>query len=574
MRSLRTRRETAYYRRYLFAVGAVAAATLATALLRLWMPEQSPNYVLFFAAVAVSAGYGGFWPGVASAFLAAFIVDYFYIDPLLSLSIDDHKQSVQLALFQLVGVVISGMSEWLRSAVRRAEGAWEETESARRRVSFLAKAGVALDSSLDYATTLDSLAHIIVPTLADWCAIDILESDNSIRPLAVAHIEPGKEALVRSLQCRYPLDAQGRHPVQSALKTEQANLFQDIPESAVVAAGRDEGHLNALRALNIRSYLCVPMRGRSGMLGTILFVSAARLRYNETDRTLAEDLARRAALALDNARLYQDAQEEIRERMRTEEELARNQEEVKALNERLRRSMVETHHRVKNNLQIITAMVDMRLMEDKETVSVEEIKRLKAYIYALAAVHDILTQEAKQEGEEQSISVKAILEKLLPLMQQTAGNRHIDYALEDARLSAKQGTSLALIVNELVSNAIKYGRGEIVVRMRVSDAPPGGTATAVIANGHTPQSSAAPTTVIEAAAKEAEATQQLLARLEVCDDGPGFPPNFDPGRAANTGLDLIENLSRWDLGGKALFENRPEGGGRVVISFPLTGTER
>jgi two-component sensor histidine kinase len=247
---------------------------------------------------------------------------------------------------------------------------------------------------------------------------------------------------------------------------------------------------------------------------------------------------------VENAQLFREAQEEIVVRKATEEALERKQEEVEALNTRLRRAMIETHHRVKNNLQIITAMVDMRLMDGDAMIPAAEIAHLGSYIKTLAAVHDILTLEARDVDEPQDVSAKAIMEKLLPLMQQTAPGRYIAYRLKEARLPAKQGTSLALVVNELVANAMKYGRGDIEVDMRVEQSP------AEFPNANAP-----------------------VLVLCVCDDGPGFDPDFDPASDANTGLDLIHNLSRWDLGGKACYENRPEGGARVVVYVPLKPAE-
>jgi PAS domain S-box-containing protein len=217
-------------------------------------------------------------------------------------------------------------------------------------------------------------------------------------------------------------------------------------------------------------------------------------------------------------------------RKRAEEALARSQTQLQAVNQRLKRAMTETHHRVKNNLQIIAAMVDLRLMDSGEVVAAEEVKRLGTHVRTLATVHDVLTHQAKQDEHAQYISAKQVLEKLLPLMQQTAGGRNILFRVDDAHLSARQGTSLALVVNELVSNALKYGRTDVHVRLDVVD--------------HT-------------------------ARLVVEDDGDGFDEGFDPAAAAETGLDLVESLSQWDLGGNTSYENRPEGGACVTVTFPL-----
>lgn len=205
---------------------------------------------------------------------------------------------------------------------------------------------------------------------------------------------------------------------------------------------------------------------------------------------------------------------------------------IQALNERLQRSMTETHHRVKNNLQIISAMIDLQVMENRASVPIEEFSRLNAHVRSLAAVHEVLTEEAKRDQQAQFLSAGAVLNRLLPMVQQTMDSRRLRYRIEDARVPAHQGTSLALITDELILNALKYGRGDIEVAFTVE----GQTAT-----------------------------------LQVLDDGKGFPEGFDPLTAANTGLDLVRNLVAWELKGTLRYENREGGGARVVVTIPLNG---
>lgn len=214
-----------------------------------------------------------------------------------------------------------------------------------------------------------------------------------------------------------------------------------------------------------------------------------------------------------------------------QESQRRNQAEIEALNARLRRSMTETHHRVKNNLQIIAAMIDMQVLDGEETLPTSEFVRLGHQVRTLAVVHDLLTIQAKADGEADWVSARAMLEKLLPLLQSAAGERQILSKVEDARLSARQGTSLALLTNELVSNALKHGIGDVEVTF---------------------------------------AANQNSARLEVCDDGPGFPPGFDVNSLQTTGLGLVESLSRRDLGGSACYKNRLQGGAKVIILMQIT----
>jgi PAS domain S-box-containing protein len=218
-------------------------------------------------------------------------------------------------------------------------------------------------------------------------------------------------------------------------------------------------------------------------------------------------------------------------RKRTEESLKAHQEDILELNEKLQRAMTETHHRVKNNLQVIAAMIDMRIMDGAGTVSIEELQMLSAHVRTLATVHDLLTQQAKAHGDAREISAAEVLERLLALMGETTGGRSIQAQITDATLTPKQATSMGLVLNELVSNAIKYGKGDIEVSFQ---------------------------------------TNEENALLRISDNGPGFPPAFDAKNGSNTGLDLVDNLSHWDLGGHICYENRQEGGAQITVTFPLT----
>ncbi len=228
-----------------------------------------------------------------------------------------------------------------------------------------------------------------------------------------------------------------------------------------------------------------------------------------------------------NVALWFGTNTDVSEQRGIEEDLRHHQAEIEALNVRLARAMRETHHRVKNNLQVIAALVEL---QSDDLGGGSAVQRLKQHVRALATIHDMLTQQAKADTDTSVVSARDVLLRLIPVLQETSGERRIQADIAEARLSVQKATSLALLVSECVGNAIKHATGEVEITLEVAD----GT-----------------------------------ARLEVCDDGPGFPPDFDPRRAANTGLELIESTARWDLRGELVYENREQGGGRVVVTFPL-----
>src|SRR5215218_10199983 len=191
---------------------------------------------------------------------------------------------------------------------------------------FLAESGATLSSSLDYRDTLANVARLAVPTLADWCAIDVMEEDGTVERLAVEHSDPEKVALAYELQERYPSNTETTRGVGKVLKTGEPDMMAEIPEELLDQAAMDVEHRAIMRELGLRSYMVVPMVARGRSHGAITLVSAeSGRRYEETDLRLAEELARRAALAVDNAKLYEEAQREIAERRDAEEALLQSE---------------------------------------------------------------------------------------------------------------------------------------------------------------------------------------------------------------------------------------------------------
>jgi signal transduction histidine kinase len=194
----------------------------------------------------------------------------------------------------------------LYESERRAR---RDAEEAHRRLSFLAEASTILSSSLDYEATLQAVARLVVPHLADWCAVDVTESEQELARIAVAHTSLAHDELLqRAGQLRPPEYDDPVGPF-AVLRRGLAELAPHVLDDLLGSlAGDDEG-AETLRELGFASYMCVPMHGRDHVLGTILFASGEPGRYAEGDLALAEELARSAAAAVENALLYRQVEE-------------------------------------------------------------------------------------------------------------------------------------------------------------------------------------------------------------------------------------------------------------------------
>ncbi len=192
----------------------------------------------------------------------------------------------------------------------REQLARAEAVAARRRLALLAAAGPTLSASLDYEETLEGITRLVVPELADWCLLDIVEEDGRVNQLAFVHADPQKENLLRKLLEHRRFGERDLGGVAEVLRTGRSLLLADVSDPILQDRAMSAEQLEVLRELEPRSAMSVPLLARGRILGAITLVSSGpEPRYDEEDLLLAENLAYRCALAVDNARLYRDRSE-------------------------------------------------------------------------------------------------------------------------------------------------------------------------------------------------------------------------------------------------------------------------
>jgi PAS domain S-box-containing protein len=194
----------------------------------------------------------------------------------------------------------------LQAAMMESErAAREQMERAHERLAFLAEASMLLSASLDPRKTLAKIAPLVVPRLADWCSIHVLDPDGGIQTVAVEHSDPDKLAVAREYQERFPSRPEDAAGVGLAIRTREPQLFPEITDEMLQQV--PEERRRAVRELGISSVMVVPLQARGKSLGAITFASSTPGRaFGKDELELAQDLARRAALAFDNARLYEE----------------------------------------------------------------------------------------------------------------------------------------------------------------------------------------------------------------------------------------------------------------------------
>lgn len=213
----------------------------------------------------------------------------------------------------------------------------DDQKRSEESLSFLSEASRILSSSLEYGITLKTVARLAVPIFADWCAVDMLGTDGSVNRLAVEHIDPNKVEIAHELQRRYPSGAGQSEALLQVLKSGKSQWAREIPDALLEVAIQDKERLSLLRSLGLRSYIMVPLVIRGETLGAITFASAESGRlYNEEDLAFAEQLAQRAALAVDNSKLYKETQQALE----------------------LREQAIELHRKVEERLSLLVQASD------------------------------------------------------------------------------------------------------------------------------------------------------------------------------------------------------------------------
>jgi PAS domain S-box-containing protein len=350
----------------------------------------------------------------------------------------------------------------------------KRAEDAQR---FLAEASGLLASSLDYETTLASVAKLAVPNLADWCVVHIIGDNGRLRQLAVVHTDLAKEEAARKHQERYPVDPDAAIGVPNVLRTGRAEFYPLVNQERLALLAQNEEVAAVLRRLDLKSCMIVPLVARNRTLGTITLATAESNRYYDVnDLTLAEDLAHRIALAVDNAGLYREAQDAVTARedaLRIRDELLRREhvarEEAETANRSKDEFLATVSHELRTPLNAILGWAHMlranKLDQTTQTRALETIERNA--ISQAQLIEDILDVSRIVTGklrlDVRPVELAAVIDAAIDAVRPAADAKgiRIDTIL-DPRAGPVSGdpNRLQQIVWNLVSNAVKFtGKG-------------------------------------------------------------------------------------------------------------------
>ncbi len=328
-----------------------------------------------------------------------------------------------------------------------------ERRRAERRESFLAAASERLMSSLDYTTTLSAVAAIAVPTLADWCAVDIVREDGDIEELALSHVDPSRIYTLRELSRLLKLDP--KWALREVVKRGRPLMITHADGEDLSRHASDARARELLSEVGFASALVVPLVARGRTLGALTFVSgSSQGGYDALDLAMAIDLSQRAAMAIDNADLYQRSQEAIRMR---EEFLSIASHELRTpLTPLLMQIQSLSRHLERSRNEPIDRERLQRSLDRAE----RQVDRLRALVETLLDVSRLATRGLELRLEDVDLS-EMLREVASSFAEQSARvDSPLTLSADDNVCGRWDRLRIEQVLTNLVANAIKYGAGK------------------------------------------------------------------------------------------------------------------
>jgi PAS domain S-box-containing protein len=363
---------------------------------------------------------------------------------------------------RLFTVILRDITERKRADAERAEilarerAARAAAEAAEARAVLLAEASTVLASSFDYGSTLATVARLTVPRLADWSVVDLVDGDGGpTRRQAVASGDPAKSGLAEALRS-FSVGPDGEHPVAKALRTGELQFVQEVSDAWLRAIATDAEHLRVLRELAPRAWISVPLVARARTFGALTFVAVApERRFGPADLGLAAELARRVAVAVDNARLYREAQEAIQVR---DQFLSIASHELKTP-----LTPLQLHvHKLQRSLARNWAATPPEQLVSQLEAMARQVRRMTGLVDNLLDISRLSAGRMDLELAEVDLVavVREVAGRFEPELERTGVALHV--RAEGSVTGFWDETRVEQIVTNLLSNALKYGMGQPV----------------------------------------------------------------------------------------------------------------
>ena len=342
----------------------------------------------------------------------------------------------------------------------------EQAEAQRRRAGFLAQASAALGASLDFNITLQRVAELAVPEIADWCAAFVTNGEGTVERTAVAHRDPTRIALATELYTKYPPTLSNGSAIATVIETGEPQFLPEVTEEMLLQNVKEPERLRLVRALNMKSVLVVPMSSRDRVFGALVFVTAESGRVlSPADLELAEALAARAAAAIDNSRLFRQVQWQLEERARTEAALVKTERLATA-----GRLAATIAHEINNPLEAVTNLIYLARSAPAGEAR-RYLQMVEEELSRIAHITKMTLGFYRDSGAPTPVDIAELVREVLALYEAKlhAKNIHVQSDLEYPQQVFGSKGELRQVIANLVANAIDV-------------LPPGGALTVAAAD--------------------------------------------------------------------------------------------
>lgn len=311
-------------------------------------------------------------------------------------------------------------------------------------LSFLARASKALASSLDFQRTLRTVAKLAVSHIADWCSVEMLTPEGGIELLAVAHVDPKRVRWARKLRRENPVDMAAPTGLPNVLRTGRSEFYPTITEEMILAAAKDEKTLQLIREIGFSSVMIVPLLSHGRAIGAITFVSAESGRhFVKADLAMAEELAGRAALAIENSRLYAESQRAV----------ALRDDFIYIASHELRTPVT--------SLKLYSELLQRQAERGNLEQIGKSLSKMNAQIGKLSVLIDDLLDVSKIEAgklelRDDEVNLGELIREVAEAVQPTAPNHRIEIDGVISRPIRGDRDRIGQVVTNLLTNATKY----------------------------------------------------------------------------------------------------------------------
>ncbi|MGV3617572.1 MAG: CHASE domain-containing protein [Fimbriimonas sp.] len=352
-----------------------------------------------------------------------------------------------------------------------------QTEELRRREfaqGLLARTGEQLAKSLDVDQNLEAVASLVVPSFADWCSVDVKEWDGTIRRVAVAHVDPGKVRWADDLRRRFPPDPDAEVGVPQVLRTGKPELYREMPTPLLDAGVRDESHRRLLEEAGFASVMIVPMIAHDRVIGAMTFTWAeSGHHYGDEDLELAQEIGARAAVAVENARLFADREHEIEVRAAAEARVREMNEDLERMvqertreltvsNQELEAFCYSVSHDLRSPLRSVDGFSKALLEDYGERLDEEGRRYLERVRQAARRMDELITallalsRLTRAELHVQAVDLSEIAREAADDVRRADDGKRVDISVEPNLEAEADPRMVRIVFDNLIGNAVKF----------------------------------------------------------------------------------------------------------------------